>query len=190
MQEADANHSLDDAETISLQVVEYCDETTSSGGKRRRTTGSSCATRLLDDTTYEVMEDVPTHEFHFVVVEATVQERPAANAMQALMRAQSRARTQLVLPQPRNTADMTADDILHNDILGWLEKEGVGWPRSEVMSFGADFVNRITRGLFYLTPDLMTAMSDRHNAGTNSSWPLLAPSLSLPVPFEYYDSIF
>ena len=58
------------------------------------------------------------------------------------------------------------------------------------MSVGADFVNRITRGLFYLTPDLMTAMSDRHNAGTNSSWPLLAPSLSLPVPFEYYDSIF
>ena len=76
--EADANLScpvLGDAETITVKVVEYSDEISSSGGKRKRRKDSSDATRLLDDTTYEVMEDVPTREFHFVVVEATYSAR-------------------------------------------------------------------------------------------------------------------
>ena len=76
VQEADANLSLDDAETITVEVVEHSVVAT----------GRTCATRLLDDIAYEVMEDLTTREFHFVV-QPVVQEgtRPAVNAMQVLI---------------------------------------------------------------------------------------------------------
>ena len=175
--EADATLSWDDAEAITLEVVEHIDEVSTSGKKRKKPSsdGRTNCTRLLDHSVLEVVEDVSTREFHFVINTRLLEEtRPVVNAMQLLMGAQSR--TNLVLPPPRNHADNTADDVLHNDILVWLEKEGVGWPRSEVETIGACFVNRITTGFFHLTPDMLNAMSDGHNAGINA--------LRLPVPLR------
>ncbi len=73
--------------------------------------------------------------------------------------------TTIVLPPPRNTLDNTADDILHNDILLWLERKGVGWARSEVNTKGKEFVDSITAAIFPLSSKMFEAMSDSHNAG-------------------------
>ena len=45
------------------------------------------------------------------------------------------SRFHLLLPPPRATTDNTDDDKLFNDLRGWLEENGVGWPRNEVGSF-------------------------------------------------------
>ncbi len=48
----------------------------------------------------------------------------------------AQCQTTIMIPPPRNTLDYTSDDILHNDILLWLERKGVGWARSEVHTKG------------------------------------------------------
>jgi hypothetical protein len=55
------------AETISVYAIEHIDEVTSSGGKRKRTLGRTDATDLLDEGTYETMNDCSTRDFQFHV---------------------------------------------------------------------------------------------------------------------------
>ena len=43
---SDARMTLDNAELITVDVVEHIDEVSSSGGKRKRTLGRACATDL------------------------------------------------------------------------------------------------------------------------------------------------
>ena len=50
---ADTRISLNDAETITLHVVDHVDDATSSGSKRKRTLGKTNATDLVDDLVYE-----------------------------------------------------------------------------------------------------------------------------------------
>ena len=56
----------------------------------------------------------------------------------------------IVFPPAGETLNNTVDDTLHNDILSWLERKGVGWTRAEVHTNGKDFVNSITTALFPL----------------------------------------
>ena len=134
------------------------------------------ATRLLDDEVYDVMMDVPTRQFDFIVKvnESVASREGTTNAFQVLFAA---SRNYVELPPPRNTEDNTADDILHNDILLWLKESEVGWSRDEVNTLGRDFVNMITSAMFPITSSMMCAMSDRHNSGKN----LDACSMSLCV---------
>ena len=69
---ANTRISLNDAETITLYVVEHVDDVTSSGGKRKRTLGKTNATDLVDDLVYETMTDCSTREFLFHVVPVNV----------------------------------------------------------------------------------------------------------------------
>jgi hypothetical protein len=92
------------------------------------------ANKKLDEEVYVVMEDVPTSQFDFVVKQAEVAVvdalGPPVNAFDVLRAASSRVH--LLLPPPRATRDNSADDKLFNDFRGWLEENGVGWPRNEV----------------------------------------------------------
>ena len=103
---ADTRISLNDAETITLYVVEHVDDVTSSGGKRKRTLGKTNATDLVDDLVYETMTDCSTREFLFHVVPVKVVdiESEVVNAFTALRKAQSAERI-LLLP-PRATLDI------------------------------------------------------------------------------------
>ncbi len=65
---------LDNAEFITIDVVEHIDEVSSSGGKQKRTLGITCATDLLDESVYETMNDYSTREFIFVVKPAEIPE--------------------------------------------------------------------------------------------------------------------
>ncbi len=127
------------------------------------------ATRMLDEEVFVIMEDVPTRHFDFVIksVEthdsSTVSTVEVANAFNFLIAATSR--DHFLLPGPRETVDHTADDILYNDILQWLGKHQVGWPKDEINSIGRNFITRVTAALFPLTLDMLHAMSDTHNAG-------------------------
>jgi hypothetical protein len=156
---------LNDAETITLYVVEHVDDVTSSGGKRKRTLGKTNATDLVDDLVYETMTDCSTREFLFHVVPVNVVdiESEVVNAFTVLRKAQSP--DGILLPPPRATLDMTADDELYNHVLSWLQRKGVGWSMINVASNGRDFVNCITAALFPLTSSMMEAMSEPHNAG-------------------------
>ena len=118
---ADAHRSLDDAEAVTLQIVEHIDEVISLGDKRKRTCGKTNATNLLDESVYETMHDAPTREFHYYV-QPGVQEqlRQVVDAIQFMGAAQSR--NHRVLSPPRKTLDNIADDILHNDILTCMVK--------------------------------------------------------------------
>ena len=69
------------------------------------------------------------------------------------------------LPPPRTTRNNTSGDYLHNDILIWLERKGVGWSRVDVKDHGKNFLDSITTSLFPLTNSMFVAMSDKHNAG-------------------------
>ncbi len=82
---------------------------------------------MLDEGTYETMNDCPTRDFQFHVkpVEIPEGQREEVNAFDVLRAAQTH--DIIELPPPRNTRDNTAGDILHNDILFWLERKGVGW---------------------------------------------------------------
>ncbi len=73
-----------------------------------------------------------------------------------------------MIPPPRNTLDNTSDDILHNDILLWLERKGVGLARSEVPTKRKEFVDRTTAAFFPLTSKMFEAMNDSYNASINS----------------------
>lgn len=44
--------------------------------------------------------------------------------------------------------DNIADDILHKDILVWLQESEVAWSRDEVNTFGRDLVNFITFAIY------------------------------------------
>jgi hypothetical protein len=54
---------------------------------------------------------------------------------------------------------------LHNDIIFWLERKGVGWSRAEEKTKEKDFLNNITTAFFPLTSAMFDAMRDKHNAG-------------------------
>ena len=127
------------------------------------------AARMLDEEVFVIMEDVPTRYFDFVIksVEtydsSTVSTVEVANAFNFLIAATSR--DHFLLLGPRETADHTADDILYNDILQWLDKNKVGWPKDEVMTTGHSFITRVIAALFPLTLEMLHSMSDIHNAG-------------------------
>jgi hypothetical protein len=158
--------NLDDADEISIYVVQHIDECSIGGAKRAVKIN---ANRMLDEEVYVVMEDVPTRQFDFVVKQAEVAVAdahgpPVVNAFDVLRVASSRVH--LLLPPPRATHDNTADDKLFNDFRGWLEENGVGWPRNEVGTQGRQFLNRITTAFFSLTSNMFSQMSDKGNAGT------------------------
>ena len=117
---------------------------------------------------YETMNDCSTREFIFVVKPFEIPEGhvEVVNAFTVLRAAQCHTGG-IMIPPPRNTLDNTCDDILHNDILLWLERKGVGWARSEVNTKGKEFVDSITAALFPLSSKMFEAMSDSHNAGIN-----------------------
>jgi hypothetical protein len=121
------------------------------------------------------MDDVPTRQLDFAVMEAEVIDmdapRALVNALDMLRAVASRI--SLMLPPPRATTDNTASDRLFNDIRGWLELNGVGWPRNEVGTQGRQFTNRITNAFFSLTTNMFTQMSDNHIAGICFSFCLL-----------------
>ena len=83
---------------------------------------------------YTIILDCSTREFllHVDPVKVVDQPSEAANTLIVLRKAQS-LKT-LVLPPPRDTLNMTANDILHNDVHLWLEHKGVGWSMIDVKS--------------------------------------------------------
>ncbi len=168
--------SLDVADEILISVVQHVDECSIGGAKRAVKIN---ANRMLDEEVYVVMEDVPTRQFDFVVKQAKVADvdapGPPVNAFDVLRLASSRVH--LLLPPPRATHDNTADDKLFNDFRGWLEENGVGWPRNEVGTQGRQFLNRITTAFFSLTSNMFSQMSDKSNAGTFSILCLLFASI-------------
>jgi hypothetical protein len=204
LEEVDPSLSLGDAETMYVNVVQDVEECSPFGETKKRHISKTNANRVLDDEIYDVMNNVPTRQFDFIVKPvdpaASRQSRrkhlvyavpyffmhflgmllwcyraesmchllsccrnAAINAFDFLRAAASRE--SLVLPPFRDTADNTADDILHGDILVWLHESNVGWPKDKVQTIGHDFVNRITKALFPLTASMFDAMSDEHNAG-------------------------
>ncbi len=127
------------------------------------------ATMMLDEEVLVIMEDVPTRNFDFVSKSVEPHQNskfctePVANAFDFLKFATSR--DHYFLPGPRETADNTADDILYNVILQWLDKNKVGWPKDDVMTIGNNFITRVIAALFPLTLEMLHSMSDTHNAG-------------------------
>jgi hypothetical protein len=162
--ETNANLCLDDATEIYVSVMQHVTECDSHGESRKRPYVKISATRLLDDEVYDVMQDVPTRQFDFVVRirEAAASTAGFTNAFQVLF---AGSRNYVELPPPRTTEDNTADDILHNDILAWLKESEVGWSRDEVNTVGRDFITRITSAMFPITSSIMSAMRDPNNAG-------------------------
>ena len=125
------------------------------------------AARMLDEEVFVIMDDVPTRHFDFVIKSVETHDSSTvstlANAFNFLIAATSR--DHFLLPGPRETVDHTADDILYNDILQWLGKHQVGWPKDEVMTTGHSFITRVIAALFPLTLEMLHSMSDTHNAG-------------------------
>ena len=96
------------------------------------------------------------HVDHVKVVEV---EGEVVNAFTVLGKAQSV--NALLLPPPRATMDMNANDILYDNVLSWLERKGVGWSLFNGASHhGQECVNSITTALFPLTSYMREAMSD------------------------------
>jgi len=152
------------AGSITVHVIEHVDEVTSSSGKRKQTLGRTCVTILLDENTYVTMRDCSSREFYFDVKLIKIPEghREVVNAFDLLRAAQSL--DAIFLPPPRTTRNNTADDCLHNDILIWLERKGVGWSRVDVKDHGENFLDNITTALFPLMTSMFVAMSEKHNA--------------------------
>ena len=57
--------SLNDAEIVTLHVVEHVDDVALSGGKRKRTLGKTNISDLIDELVYETITDCSTREFLF-----------------------------------------------------------------------------------------------------------------------------
>ena len=67
LKDRNSNLCLDDAAEIVVTVMEHVSECDSSGVSRKRPFVKITATRLLDDEVYDVMMDVPTRQFDFIV---------------------------------------------------------------------------------------------------------------------------
>jgi hypothetical protein len=77
---------INHAETISVYVIEHIDEVTSSRGNQKRTLGRSDAIDVLDEGTYETMDDCSTRDFPFHVkpIEIPEEQREVVNAFDVL----------------------------------------------------------------------------------------------------------
>ncbi len=111
-----SNLCLDNADEINVTVMHHIDECDSSGVSRKRPYVKTIATSLLDAEVYDVMMNVSTRQFDFIVKirESMASKEGFSNAFQVLF---SSSRSYVELPPPRVTANNTAVDILHNDIL-------------------------------------------------------------------------
>jgi hypothetical protein len=160
----DKNYSLIKADEIMVSVVQHIEDCTIGGNKKAVKINAS---RMMDEEVYIVLRDVPTRQIDFMVkpVENIDAGSIVVNAFDVLRGATSRDR--VLLPSRRDTLDNTTDDVLHNDIITWLEKNESGWPRDEANELGRDFVNRLTAAFFPLTSAMFSAMSDVNNAGMN-----------------------
>jgi hypothetical protein len=147
-----------------VTVVQHIEDCTIGGNKKAVKIN---ANKIMDEEVYIVLRDVPTRQIDFMVkpVENIAASGIVVNAFDVLRGAKSRDR--VLLPMRRATLDNTTDDVLHNDIITWLEKNESGWPRDEANELGRDFVNRLTAAFFPLTNAMFSAMSDVHNAGIN-----------------------
>jgi len=67
LDEVDPSLSLDNAEAIYVNVVQDVVECGPSGETKKRHSSKINANRLLDDEIYDVMNDVPTRQFDFIV---------------------------------------------------------------------------------------------------------------------------
>ena len=99
---------MNDAETITLHVVEHVDDVISSRGKRKRILGKTNASDLIDEPIYETITDCSTTEFLFRVdhVKVVEVEGDVVNAFNVLRKAHSA--NAIFLPTTRATMDMTA----------------------------------------------------------------------------------
>ncbi len=117
--------SLDNAESISVYHVDHINEVISLVDKRKRALGRAYATDLPVEGVYEAINNYSAREFIFDVSPIEVREgySEVVNAFSILIVAQSLG---TIVPPPRVTKVNTHDDILHNNMLRWLERNGVG----------------------------------------------------------------
>jgi hypothetical protein len=153
---------LPDRTKVIMNCIKMCD---TSHGRPASDVGlnQDCSV-FLNFPVRLTMEEVPTKRFSFTCTRH-VPDVPtrATNAMVTMMAMVSSG--PIHLPSKRSCRKMTSKDILYDDFIDYMKKEGVGFPADEVTSLGSDFLRHITHAIFPLSAKAWEHLNDSHNRG-------------------------
>jgi hypothetical protein len=103
-------------------------------------------TFFLDYPVTTTMAEVPSKRFTIKCSSQIEDQRPRRDPIVFMMAQRTVGFTHL--PSPRVRSFMNAKDILYNDIIQYLNDNGVGFPVDVTPSLGVDFVKHLTSALF------------------------------------------
>jgi hypothetical protein len=167
--------NLPDVLVAASQVKMYCmqqEESTSGSGRKKRVDKDLAnATACLDLTCMFVVESFSTLSFRFKLISA---ETPAATAraradqVNPFERMMNMQANYTFLPPLLTHERMYANHHLYNELIVFLQTNGLGWTSDLCSVVGKRFVDGMSKAMFQCGPPVWNALNDKHNNGKAS----------------------